>query len=70
MLHDAAGVGRPGAAERVAAGVGEDGEGAAAIGRVGLAALGYTNVREYAEGKQDWIEAGLPVERGAVTAAR
>ncbi len=35
-----------------------------------LAALGYTNVREYAEGKQDWIEAGLPVERGAVTLAR
>ena len=35
-----------------------------------LAALGYTNVREYAEGKQDWIEAGLPVERGAATPAR
>ena len=30
-----------------------------------LEALGYTNVREYVEGKQDWIEAGLPVERGA-----
>ena len=27
-----------------------------------LAALGYTNVREYAEGKQDWIRAGLPAE--------
>jgi rhodanese-related sulfurtransferase len=27
-----------------------------------LVALGYTNVREYAEGKADWIEAGLPVE--------
>jgi hypothetical protein len=27
-----------------------------------LAALGYTNVRDYAEGKQDWIDAGLPVE--------
>ena len=26
--------------------------------------LGYTNVREYAEGKQDWIEAGYPVEQG------
>ena len=35
-----------------------------------LAALGYANVREYAEGKQDWIEAGLPVERGPVAAAR
>ncbi len=34
-----------------------------------LAALGYTNVREYAEGKQDWIEAGLPVERGAAAPA-
>jgi rhodanese-related sulfurtransferase len=30
-----------------------------------LVALGYTNVREYAEGKADWIEAGLPVETGA-----
>ena len=29
-----------------------------------LEALGYTNVREYAEGKQDWIEAGLAVEQG------
>ncbi len=29
-----------------------------------LAALGYTNVRRYEEGKQDWIEAGLPVEAG------
>jgi rhodanese-related sulfurtransferase len=24
--------------------------------------MGYTNVRDYAEGKQDWIDAGLPVE--------
>jgi rhodanese-related sulfurtransferase len=30
-----------------------------------LTALGYTNVRKYAEGKQDWIEAGLPVEKSA-----
>ena len=30
-----------------------------------LIALGYTNVREYAEGKADWIEAGLPVEASA-----
>jgi rhodanese-related sulfurtransferase len=27
-----------------------------------LAAMGYTNVRKYAEGKQDWQEAGLPLE--------
>jgi rhodanese-related sulfurtransferase len=27
-----------------------------------LAKLGYTNVAKYAEGKQDWLEAGLPVE--------
>ena len=27
-----------------------------------LAKLGYTNVRRYEAGKQDWIEAGLPVE--------
>jgi len=31
-----------------------------------LAKLGYTNVRRYEEGKQDWIEAGLEVD-GAVT---
>src|SRR5437899_929086 len=29
-----------------------------------LAELGYTAVREYPGGKQDWIDAGLPVERG------
>lgn len=29
-----------------------------------LVELGYTQVYDYAEGKQDWIEAGLPVERG------
>jgi rhodanese-related sulfurtransferase len=27
-----------------------------------LAKLGYTDVRRYEEGKQDWTEAGLPVE--------
>jgi len=27
-----------------------------------LVALGYTRVFEYEEGKQDWIEAGLPVD--------
>ncbi len=32
-----------------------------------LAALGYTAVREYAEGKEDWIAAGLPVEHGTAT---
>jgi len=30
-----------------------------------LAALGYENVYDYAEGKQDWIEAGLSTESGA-----
>ena len=34
-----------------------------------LVELGYTNVRQYVEGKQDWIEAGLPVEQ-TVTAER
>ena len=29
-----------------------------------LSELGYTNVREYAEGKQDWIDAGYPIEQG------
>ena len=29
-----------------------------------LTKLGYHHVAVYAEGKQDWIEAGLPVERG------
>lgn len=33
-----------------------------------LTELGYTNVRDYHEGKADWIEAGLPVERGAAAA--
>jgi rhodanese-related sulfurtransferase len=27
-----------------------------------LETLGYTNVRKYREGIQDWVEAGLPVE--------
>ena len=34
-----------------------------------LAEIGYTNVRDYHEGKADWIEAGLPVERGATSRA-
>ncbi|MBW5447642.1 rhodanese-like domain-containing protein [Cohnella sp. CFH 77786] len=29
-----------------------------------LVELGYTNVKEYREGKQDWSEAGLPFESG------
>ena len=33
-----------------------------------LVALGYTDVREYVEGKQDWVDAGLPVEAGAAAA--
>jgi rhodanese-related sulfurtransferase len=33
-----------------------------------LAKLGYTDVRRYEEGKQDWAEAGLPLE--VATAAR
>ena len=27
-----------------------------------LESLGYANVAEYAEGKQDWVDAGLPLE--------
>jgi rhodanese-related sulfurtransferase len=34
-----------------------------------LIALGYADVREYYEGKQDWVDAGLPVERGAPATA-
>lgn len=29
-----------------------------------LTKLGYTNVRKYAEGIQDWVQAGLPTESG------
>ncbi len=29
-----------------------------------LEALGYTDVAEYVEGKQDWVDAGLPTESG------
>ena len=31
-----------------------------------LAKLGYTDVRRYEAGKDDWVAAGLPVETGAV----
>jgi rhodanese-related sulfurtransferase len=30
-----------------------------------LVRLGYVNVRKYEAGIQDWVEAGLPVERGS-----
>lgn len=30
-----------------------------------LIAMGYTNVRRYSEGKQDWADAGLPLESSA-----
>jgi rhodanese-related sulfurtransferase len=30
-----------------------------------LVQLGYTRVSEYAEGKKDWMDAGLPVESGS-----
>jgi len=33
-----------------------------------LAKLGYTNVRDYAEGKADWVEAGLALEQAAPVA--
>ena len=32
------------------------------IAAAGLTAMGYSDVRKYAEGKQDWQEAGLPLE--------
>jgi rhodanese-related sulfurtransferase len=31
-----------------------------------LAALGYTNLWHYVEGKEDWVAAGLPLEGGRV----
>lgn len=33
-----------------------------------LAALGYTGVRKYREGIEDWVSGGLPTESGAVAA--
>jgi rhodanese-related sulfurtransferase len=32
-----------------------------------LTQLGYTNVRKYREGIEDWVAAGLPVESAATT---
>ena len=34
-----------------------------------LTALGYADVRDYHEGKADWIAAGLPVEKGRTAQA-
>lgn len=34
------------------------------IARAQLVAMGYTNVRKYAEGKDDWRAAGLPLVAG------
>jgi len=34
-----------------------------------LAQLGYENVAVYAGGKEDWMDAGFPVERGEALAA-
>jgi rhodanese-related sulfurtransferase len=34
-----------------------------------LRKLGYRNVREYVEGKEDWVAAGLPTEAGRARAA-
>jgi len=39
------------------------------LAAVRLKQLGYTAVRVYAEGKKDWIGAGLPVEQGSVVTA-
>jgi len=33
-----------------------------------LAKLGYAHVAVYHEGKQDWVEAGLPIETGEASA--
>lgn len=35
-----------------------------------LSQLGYEDVRDYHEGKQDWMEAGLPTESVPVAARR
>lgn len=34
-----------------------------------LESLGYADVREYVEGKEDWEQAGLPLEQSATTTA-
>jgi len=35
-----------------------------------LAQLGYTDVRDYESGKEDWITAGLPRESGTAVSTR
>ena len=35
-----------------------------AIARDALERMGYSNALEYVEGKQDWLEAGYPLESG------
>lgn len=35
-----------------------------------LVELGYTNVQDYEEGKQDWVAAGLPTESGVSVSVR
>jgi hypothetical protein len=32
--------------------------------------MGYKNVREYAAGKRDWREAGMPLEGGGGSGAK
>jgi rhodanese-related sulfurtransferase len=39
------------------------------IAAVRLKQLGYADVRVYAAGKQDWVDAGLPVEHGSTVPA-
>ena len=34
-----------------------------------LAQLGYTNVRKYPDGIQDWVQAGLPTQTGVPAAS-
>ncbi len=36
------------------------------VARRQLTAMGYSDVRKYAEGKDDWREAGLPLQAGAL----
>jgi rhodanese-related sulfurtransferase len=47
---------------------GEGARRAAAVAAAELRRLGYTNVRQYVEGKDGWVAAGLPTEAGPVTA--
>ena len=40
------------------------------VAQAQLLRLGYTDVRKYAEGIQDWVEAGLPTETGVARPQR